>query len=92
MYFQVILDNLVKPDKAIVDFRTEITGISAKDLEGITCSLTDIKVCIPRYFWLILENYWSLLFFLDHYWFEHFAEIFEEAIVTWGHFSWPQFA
>lgn len=90
MDFQVIIDNLVKPDKAIVDFRTEITGISAKDLEGITCSLTDIQVCIPPgYYCLLLENYWSLFYFIDLYWFEHFAEIFEEAIITWDHLSWP---
>ncbi|XXG44486.1 hypothetical protein AAC387_Pa01g4277 [Persea americana] len=45
---EVIIDNLVKPNKAIVDFRTEITGISAKDLEGITCSLTDIQKSLKK--------------------------------------------
>ncbi|KAH7674408.1 RNA exonuclease 1 protein [Dioscorea alata] len=39
---EVKLDKLVKPNKAIVDYRQEITGISAEDLEGDTCSLADI--------------------------------------------------
>lgn len=45
---EVILDNLVNPNKAISDFRTEITGISAKDLEGVTCSLKDIQKSLKK--------------------------------------------
>ena len=42
--FQVKLNEFVKPSKAVVDYRTEITGIAAKDLDGATCSLSDIQV------------------------------------------------
>ncbi|PON67197.1 Exonuclease/helicase-like [Trema orientale] len=40
---QVKLDELVKPNKAVADYRTEITGITAADLEGVTCSLSDVQ-------------------------------------------------
>ncbi|EHA8587429.1 small RNA degrading nuclease 1 [Cocos nucifera] len=40
---QVKLDKLVNPGKAVADYRTDITGISAKDLEGVTCSLADVQ-------------------------------------------------
>lgn len=45
-YFQVKLDKLVNPNKAVADYRTDITGISAKDLEGVTCSLADVQVVL----------------------------------------------
>lgn len=41
---QVKLDELVNPNKVIADYRTDITGVSARDLEGITCSLADVQV------------------------------------------------
>lgn len=57
--FQVELDKLVKPNKAIVDYRQEITGISAEDLEGNTCSLADIQVesyiKLPTYYICIAD-------------------------------------
>ncbi|KZV40586.1 small RNA degrading nuclease 3-like [Dorcoceras hygrometricum] len=40
---QVKLDTVVKPRKAIADYRTEITGISATDLDGVTCTLPDVQ-------------------------------------------------
>ncbi|KAL5184187.1 Small RNA degrading nuclease 3 [Glycine soja] len=40
---EVKLDKLVKPDKEIADYRTEITGVSSQDLEAVTCSLADIQ-------------------------------------------------
>lgn len=40
---KVKLKSLVKPNKPVADYRTEITGVSAEDLEGVTCSLTDIQ-------------------------------------------------
>ncbi|XP_071703169.1 small RNA degrading nuclease 1 [Rutidosis leptorrhynchoides] len=40
---QVKLDTLVKPDKAVADYRTHITGVTAKDLEHVTCSLKDVQ-------------------------------------------------
>ncbi|XP_074573880.1 LOW QUALITY PROTEIN: small RNA degrading nuclease 1-like [Curcuma longa] len=40
---QVKLDQLVNPMKAVADYRTNITGIDLKDLEGVTCSLSDVQ-------------------------------------------------
>jgi len=40
----VILDEFVKPGKAVVDYRTDITGITAEDIENATLSLVDIQV------------------------------------------------
>ncbi|CAH1429204.1 unnamed protein product [Lactuca virosa] len=40
---KVKLDELVKPEKAVADYRTNITGVSAKDLEQVTCSLQDVQ-------------------------------------------------
>ncbi|KAL5987773.1 hypothetical protein ACLOJK_035527 [Asimina triloba] len=46
--FAVKLDKLVNPQRAVVDYRTEITGVSAKDLEGVTCSLVDVQKSLKR--------------------------------------------
>uniref|UniRef100_A0A2N9FEH5 Exonuclease domain-containing protein n=1 Tax=Fagus sylvatica TaxID=28930 RepID=A0A2N9FEH5_FAGSY len=40
---QVKLDEFVNPYKAVADYRTDITGVSARDLEGVTCSLADVQ-------------------------------------------------
>ncbi|KNA20837.1 hypothetical protein SOVF_048390 [Spinacia oleracea] len=40
---EVKLHEFVNPNKAVADYRTQITGVSAKDLDGITCSLADIQ-------------------------------------------------
>ncbi|MFS8033267.1 putative exoribonuclease II [Helianthus anomalus] len=45
---KVKLDELVKPDKVVVDYRTNITGVSAKDLEHVTCSLQDIQESMKK--------------------------------------------
>ncbi|KAL2241646.1 UNVERIFIED_CONTAM: Small RNA degrading nuclease 3 [Sesamum indicum] len=45
---QVKLDEVVNPDKAIADYRTEITGISAKDLDGVTHSLKDVQKLLKK--------------------------------------------
>ncbi|XP_027153163.1 small RNA degrading nuclease 3-like isoform X4 [Coffea eugenioides] len=45
---QVKLNEFVKPSKAVVDYRTEITGIAAKDLDGATCSLSDIQKSMKK--------------------------------------------
>ncbi|KAF1861478.1 hypothetical protein Lal_00025814 [Lupinus albus] len=44
--FQVKLHERVKPNKAIADYRTDITGVSSKDLDGVTCSLADIQAVL----------------------------------------------
>lgn len=45
---QVILDEFVKPDQPVVDYRTDITGLIADALENATTlPLVDIQVhCI----------------------------------------------
>ncbi|RYR28809.1 hypothetical protein Ahy_B01g053000 isoform D [Arachis hypogaea] len=43
---EVKLNELVKPEKEIVDYRTEITGVSSQDLEAVTCSLSDIQTVL----------------------------------------------
>lgn len=40
---EVKLHKVVNPNKAIADYRTEITGISAKDLDGVTYTLKDVQ-------------------------------------------------
>lgn len=45
---QVKLDAVVNPKKAIADYRTEITGISATDLDGVTCSLPDVQESMKK--------------------------------------------
>ncbi|PKA46278.1 Small RNA degrading nuclease 3 [Apostasia shenzhenica] len=45
---KVKLEKLVKPSKTIVDYRTEITGVSAEDLVGITRSLVEVQESIRK--------------------------------------------
>ncbi|KAF6175366.1 hypothetical protein GIB67_009060 [Kingdonia uniflora] len=45
---EVKLNELVKPNKVIADYRTEITGITADDLEKVTCSLANIQKSMRR--------------------------------------------
>ncbi|XP_027914835.1 small RNA degrading nuclease 1-like isoform X1 [Vigna unguiculata] len=45
---EVKLNEFVKPNKKIVDYRTEITGISSQDLEAVTCSLADIQKSLKK--------------------------------------------
>jgi RNA exonuclease 1 len=39
----VILDEFVKPNKPVVDYRTDITGITAEDIENASLSVVDIQ-------------------------------------------------
>lgn len=43
---QVKVDELVNPRKAIKDYRSDITGISPGDLDGVACSLVDVQVFV----------------------------------------------
>lgn len=45
---EVKLDEYVNPKKAVADYRTEITGVTAKDIEKVTCSLADIQKSINK--------------------------------------------
>ncbi|XP_074295323.1 small RNA degrading nuclease 1-like [Silene latifolia] len=40
---QIKLHEFVNPGKPVADYRTHITGVSAKDLEGVTFSIKDIQ-------------------------------------------------
>ncbi|XP_021714370.1 small RNA degrading nuclease 1-like [Chenopodium quinoa] len=40
---EVKLHEFVNPLKAVADYRTQITGVSPEDLDGITCFLADIQ-------------------------------------------------
>lgn len=44
------VNHLVKPEKAIADFRTDVTGVSQSDLVGVTCSLVDIQVLCNHFY------------------------------------------
>ncbi|XP_027334795.1 small RNA degrading nuclease 1-like [Abrus precatorius] len=45
---EVKLNELVKPDKGIADYRTDVTGVSSQDLETVTCSLADVQKSIKK--------------------------------------------
>ncbi|KAH6784344.1 small RNA degrading nuclease 3 [Perilla frutescens var. hirtella] len=45
---KVKLDKVVNPNKEIADYRTEITGISAKDLDGVTYTLKDVQKSLKK--------------------------------------------
>ncbi|CAH2077378.1 unnamed protein product, partial [Thlaspi arvense] len=47
---KVILDEFVKPDQPILDYRTDITGLTAEDLEhAATLSVVDIQEKLRRF-------------------------------------------
>ncbi|XP_024013811.1 small RNA degrading nuclease 1 [Eutrema salsugineum] len=46
---KVILDEFVKPEKPVVDYRTDITGITADDMEKATLSVADIQETLQPY-------------------------------------------
>ncbi|KAL7254753.1 hypothetical protein ACSBR1_008986 [Camellia fascicularis] len=45
---QVKLNELVNPNKAVADYRSEITGLSAEDLDGVTCSLANVQESMKK--------------------------------------------
>ncbi|GAB2255825.1 hypothetical protein Droror1_Dr00009603 [Drosera rotundifolia] len=45
---QVKLHEFVNPKKAVADYRTSITGVSANDLDGVTLSLEDIQKSMKK--------------------------------------------
>ncbi|KAI3915505.1 hypothetical protein MKW92_044724 [Papaver armeniacum] len=45
---EVKLNELVKLDKPVMDYRTQIHGITVKDLERATCSLEDIQKSMKK--------------------------------------------
>ncbi|KDP31991.1 hypothetical protein JCGZ_12452 [Jatropha curcas] len=47
-HLQVKLDEKVNPCKPVADYRTEITGVTARDLDGVSCSLADIQKSMKK--------------------------------------------
>ncbi|KAJ7963970.1 Small RNA degrading nuclease [Quillaja saponaria] len=45
---EVKLNELVNPLKTVADYRTEITGVTAADLDGVTCSLADVQKSMKK--------------------------------------------
>ncbi|KAK3141311.1 hypothetical protein QOZ80_4BG0332190 [Eleusine coracana subsp. coracana] len=45
---EVKLDMLINPSKAIADYRTHITAVSKKDLDGVTTSLADVQKSLKK--------------------------------------------
>ncbi|XP_060961304.1 small RNA degrading nuclease 1 [Cannabis sativa] len=45
---EVKLNVLVNPKKEVADYRTEITGITAADLEGVTCTLANVQKSLMK--------------------------------------------
>ncbi|CAL5323644.1 unnamed protein product [Camellia sinensis] len=45
---QVKLNELVNPNKAVADYRSDITGVSAEDLDGVTCSLANVQESMKK--------------------------------------------
>lgn len=45
---EVKLNEFVNPNKPVADYRTEITGITAGDLDGVSCSLADVQTSMKK--------------------------------------------
>lgn len=86
MCLQVKLDEFVKPGKAVADYRTEITGVSAGDLVGIDCSLVDIQVLDEGHFVLCASGFWIFRAYFHRNSVGAFLlEIHEEVLKAWNH-------
>ncbi|XP_048592779.1 small RNA degrading nuclease 3-like isoform X2 [Brassica napus] len=46
---KVVLDNFVKPSLPVIDYKTDITGVTAEDLEKETLSVADIQKKLRRF-------------------------------------------
>lgn len=88
IFLQVKIDELVKPRKAIKDYRTDITGISPGDLDGVSCSLADVQVFVVLF---LMRMVYSSLNMYDRMFFVQIVEIHHKIAFTWkNYFGWPQ--
>jgi RNA exonuclease 1 len=46
----ILIDELVLPDKKVVDYLTHITGGKAEDLEGVSLTQEAVQVCCQHQF------------------------------------------
>lgn len=86
MLWQIKLNEFVKPDRPVADYRSDITGVTAKDLEGANCSLADVQV----FTWGVLVMRLAFNCSLPEVAFLIFAEILDENIVSWKDLGGPQ--
>jgi hypothetical protein len=47
---QILIDELVLPNKKVVDYLTHITGGKAEDLEGVSLTQEAVQVCCQPQF------------------------------------------
>jgi hypothetical protein len=47
---QILIDELVLPNKKVVDYLTHITGVKAEDLEGVSLTQEAVQVCYQHQF------------------------------------------
>ncbi len=47
---QILIDELVLPNKKVVDYLTHITGVKAEDLEGVSLTQEAAQVCYQHQF------------------------------------------
>lgn len=65
---QVILDEFVKPNKPVSDYRTDVTGLTAQDLEtASTLSVTDLQVLYTNLFLFLLYILHLLILISNHF-------------------------
>lgn len=48
MVVDVVLDTLVQPEHAVVDYLTRYSGVTAKDLEGVDVTIDDVRDCLSK--------------------------------------------
>lgn len=81
---QVILDEFVKPNKPVSDYRTDVTGLTAQDLEtASTLSVADLQVLYTNLFlFLFLLYILHLLILMSN----HFSQEKVGKFLSWNTF------
>eukprot|EP00105_Crassostrea_gigas_P040512 XP_019924660.1 PREDICTED: RNA exonuclease 1 homolog [Crassostrea gigas] len=47
---EVVYDTFVRPDTKVIDFNTRFSGITAKDMDGVTTTIRDVQAVLLRLF------------------------------------------